>query len=206
MPQTFRATTCLTLLCSLAACSGSGSTSPGSTSTPVLTSIALAAPAAAIAAGATVQLTATPLDQNGGAFSATVNWSSSNLAVATVNSSTGLVSGVSAGLAVITASSGSATNSVTVVVGTAGANPANATVQATTTLAFVPAVVTIAAGGTVQFAFAGTGHTVQFSTSGSPANIGLTSNAAVARTFPTAGTFAYICTIHAGMSGSVVVH
>jgi plastocyanin len=49
---------------------------------------------------------------------------------------------------------------------------------------------------------------VTFTTSatGTPTNISDIASTSVARTFTTAGTFAYHCTIHAGMNGTVVVH
>ena len=66
--------------------------------------------------GATVQLTATVLDQNGQAVAdAAVAWSSSDEAVATV-SAQGLVTAVRNGTARITATSGSATRSIDVTV------------------------------------------------------------------------------------------
>jgi hypothetical protein len=62
----------------------------------------------------TVQLTATDFDQSGAVFSgATTTFSSSNPAVATVDSATGLVTGVSAGTATITATSVSGSVTVT---------------------------------------------------------------------------------------------
>jgi plastocyanin len=66
--------------------------------------------------------------------------------------------------------------------------------------------VDIAAGGTVTWTFE-TRHNVTFSSvSGRPADIPNTSSGSVSRTFAQAGTFDYHCTIHTGMSGTVVVH
>ncbi len=48
-------------------------------------------------------------------------------------------------------------------------------------------------------------HNVNFSTAGAPANIDNTSSGAVTRLFPNAGTFQYQCTLHSGMTGTVVV-
>ena len=83
-----------------------------------------------------------------------------------------------------------------------------ATVQATTNLQFSPGEADITVGGSVTWQFSSTAHNVTFSGSaaGTPANIPTTASASVARTFTTAGTFAYQCTIHPGMSGTVVVH
>ena len=111
--------------------------------TPIAPPAAVAAvdltPASAtVPVGQTVQLTAIPRDANGNALSgSTVTWTSSNTSVATV-SNAGLVSGVTAGSATITATSegksGTATIIVTgvttVPVATVDLNPATATVQA----------------------------------------------------------------------------
>jgi plastocyanin len=40
---------------------------------------------------------------------------------------------------------------------------------------------------------------------GGPANISEQSSGSASRVFPNSGTFTYQCTIHPGMSGSVVV-
>ena len=84
------------------------------TAVPVLTSIAISG-GSTLVAGTTLQLTATPKDQNGAAFATTVAWSSNVGAVASVNSA-GLITGVTAGTAIITASSGSVTATLTVTV------------------------------------------------------------------------------------------
>src|SRR5207245_4576237 len=74
------------------------------TSVPVASVTVSPAPAS-VQAGQTLQLTATPKDVNGNPLTGrTITWSSSNTSVATVNSS-GLVSGVVAGSATITATS-----------------------------------------------------------------------------------------------------
>jgi plastocyanin len=49
-------------------------------------------------------------------------------------------------------------------------------------------------------------HDVTFgAATAAPPAIGLVSNTSVSRTFNAAGTFQYDCTVHAGMSGYVVV-
>lgn len=71
---------------------------------------------------------------------------------------------------------------------------------------FVPLLVQLARGGTVTWRFGFTPHNVIFGgTPGAPADITITSDRDVARTFPTVGTFRYDCTIHPGMSGVVEV-
>jgi uncharacterized protein YjdB len=85
------------------------------TAAPVLTTVNVTPATASTIPGATQQLTASPLDQNGAAFAgATTAWSSSNSPVATVNTK-GLVTGVSAGTATITATatSGAVTKTAT---------------------------------------------------------------------------------------------
>src|SRR6185312_12822843 len=94
------------------------------TSVPVA-SVTVSPATASVAAGQTVQLTATPKDANGNPLTGrVVTWSSSNTSVATVNGS-GLVSGVVAGTATITATSEgqSGTSAITVT----GAAPGCAT-------------------------------------------------------------------------------
>ena len=87
------------------------------------------------------------------------------------------------------------------------ASPQTATVAATTSLAFDPGTVTIAPGGTVTFAFGSVGHTVVFdSQTNTPASITAVSvDTSITRTFTTAGTFTFHCTVHAGMTGKVIV-
>jgi plastocyanin len=59
----------------------------------------------------------------------------------------------------------------------------------------------------VTWTFESLTHTVAFDgTSGSPTNIGNSTNTEVSRVFNTAGTFNYQCTIHGGMTGKVIVH
>ncbi|HEY0995102.1 MAG TPA: Ig-like domain-containing protein [Gemmatimonadaceae bacterium] len=86
----------------------------GPAPTPVLTSIAIAPASLVIDVGAEGTLTATPRDASGNPMTATLAWSSSNPGVAAVAS--GVVHGVAAGAATITAQSGtvSATAAVTV--------------------------------------------------------------------------------------------
>ncbi len=94
------------------------------TSVPVA-SVTVSPASASVGVGQTVQLTATPKDANANPLTGrTVTWSSSNTSVATVNGS-GLVSGVAAGSATITATSEgqSGTSAITVT----GAAPGCAT-------------------------------------------------------------------------------
>jgi trimeric autotransporter adhesin len=88
-----------------AACGGGGDSSP--TSPPTVASLTINTPSStSLAGGATIQLVATAKDQNGNVMNATVTWSSSDATHATVSPS-GLVQGLLAGTASITAAAGS---------------------------------------------------------------------------------------------------
>src|SRR5205823_6271995 len=105
---------------------------------PVATVTVSPAPAS-VPAGQTAQLTATPKDASGNSLTGrTITWASSNTSVATVSSS-GLVRGVVAGSATITATSEtkSGTSAITVTavpVATVAVSPASATVFVNQTL------------------------------------------------------------------------
>src|SRR2546429_5916243 len=99
MAQTFRRLLAAAAVLLLATCHNEGPHAP-------VASLAVVPQTLTVGVGATAQLTATPRDANG-AFLAgrSVTWASSNTAVATVNT-TGLATGVAAGQATITATSG----------------------------------------------------------------------------------------------------
>jgi plastocyanin len=85
--------------------------------------------------------------------------------------------------------------------------PAN-TVNASASLAFSPNTLTINAGEVVTFAFGSVAHNVAFDNpnAATPTDIGgLNTNTSIQRTFTTAGTYNYHCTIHPFMTGAVVV-
>jgi plastocyanin len=218
--STTRPAALLVLLLSLAAagCGDDGEdiTPPPGGEQPVYTSLAIGPrPVPSVAVGATTQLIATPVDQNGTAMEGlpAATWASSAEAVALV-SPQGLVTGVAAGSATITATlahqgtTRSATADVTVTAagGGGGGGTPSATVT-TPNLSFSPQSVTIAAGGTVAWRFSDVLHNVTF-TGAQPTggNIPNTSpGTTVNRTFPTAGAYPYQCTLHSGMTGSVTV-
>ena len=116
----------------------SGASSITVTNVPVA-SVAVSPATASVAAGLTVQLTATPKDANGNPLSGrAVAWTSSNAAVATVDAS-GLVTAVAAGSATITATSegqsGTAAISVTPApVASVAVTPPSASVNEGTTV------------------------------------------------------------------------
>jgi len=70
-----------------------------------------------------------------------------------------------------------------------------------------PNHIDIARNGVVNFVFAGTAHDVRFGGNAqAPNDILVTTNTTVPRTFTNAGTFTFLCTLHANMNGVVVVH
>ena len=194
----------------LSGCGDSGSNGP---SEQVLTSVAVSPSTATIfntAPGNTVLLAITARDQNGATIAGlgTPSFESSNLAVATVSAG-GTVTAVAAGSAQITATleagGHQATGSMAV---TVEHPPALAMVGVTSPpqMNYSPSIVHVAAGGQVSWTFGAIHHTVTFTSPGSPADVPELVNAGASRTFPTAGTFNYVCDFHAAMTGTVYVH
>lgn len=104
------------VLCALAACKGD-STAPPTRTTSTVTTISVALPISSLQFGQTTTATAAGLDQYGRPIDAgAVTWSTSAAAIATVNASTGLVTGVSVGTAQISAVAGGKTSAQTVTV------------------------------------------------------------------------------------------
>lgn len=102
----------------LAACGGGGGdpTAPPPTPPAAVAAIRITPASPSLVTGATVQLTATPLDAAGTTLTGrTVSWNSEMSSIATVSAS-GLVTGVSPGSARIQATSGGVTGDVTVTV------------------------------------------------------------------------------------------
>jgi len=193
-------------LLALAACSGGDkvTTQPGVI--PVLTTLAVSAPGNTIAVNGTMQLSASPKDQSGAPFAVSVLWGSGSNFVATVTSG-GLVSGVAGGQAYMYAHAGGLVDSTLITVIT-GAYPASASVYMLPE-AYSPIQTDVARGAVVQFVFPSVAHNVFFNASpaGAPADIpGEASNQTVSRTFNTQGSFVYNCTIHPGMTATIVVH
>jgi len=174
--------------------------------TPLVTGVTVGPSTLSLTVGATGQLTATVTVGNNA--SQQVTWSTGNAAVATVDQ-TGKVTGIAGGVANIraTAQADATKFAESVVTVTAQSFPVTAQVAATLAATFDPGTVDIAVGGTVTWQFQSLAHNVTFaSTTGVPNHIGNSTNASVSRTFNTAGAFSYICTLHGGMNGSVVVH
>jgi plastocyanin len=195
------------LALAVSACSGGDRsvTQPGSV-TPILTTLGVRAPGNTLAIGGTMQLSASPKDQNGVPFQTVVTWGSGSSFVATITSG-GLVTGVAGGQAYMFAHGGSLTDSTLITV-LNGAYPSSAAVYMLP-LEYSPVQTDIAVGGVVQFVFPSLAHNVFFrpTPAGAPADIpGEVSNQTVPRTFNTKGTFTYDCTIHPGMTATIVVH
>jgi plastocyanin len=189
----------------VAACGGGGGDGGGTTAPAVFTTLAVDPANPTIIVGGTQTLTAAAKDQTGATMSGlTVTYTSANQAVATVTSA-GVVAGVTPGTARITASGtvGTVTKTQDVNV-TVAAPGGTASVSATASNSFDPRTVTVTRNGVVTWSFAAL-HNVTFDTQGAPGNITDRSSGSASLTFPNAGTYAYHCTIHAGMSGSVVV-
>lgn len=190
----------------LAACGGGGGDGGGGTGPAVFTTMSIAPSSVGVLVGGTQALTATARDQNNGTLGGlTTTFASANQAVATV-STAGVVTGVAVGTTQVTVTGTIGTVTKTAQINVQVTTPgATASVDATLSNSFSPATVFITAGGTVTWTFA-TLHNVTFDGSApTGGNIGNTGTGSVQRTFPTAGTYSYQCTLHPGMSGSVRV-
>jgi plastocyanin len=134
---------------------------------------------------------------------------SSNEAFATVNAA-GLVTAVALGSATITATmvTVDGTRTATSVITVSNQNfPSFADVTLTVSNTFTPQVVNISVGGSVTWTNNSslTLHNVTFATLATN-NIPSHTSGSNTRTFNTAGTFDYECTLHGGMTGTVIVH
>lgn len=157
--------------------------------------------------GNRVKLVASAKDQTGDVMSDVPDpaFSSDDEAVATVDAE-GVVTAAAPGIARITASltvegiTKTGASDITVI----GAPPAGEITAPQ--LLFVPQMVDVAAGGEVTWNIGEIHHDVDFTTPGAPVDIPEMLNQSVSRSFSTPGTFAYHCTLHNGMTGTVRVH
>ena len=195
-----------------AACSGGGdATAPGGNTNTVdqtVANVSITGNVTNLNVGASATLGALAKNAAGASLTTTFAWSSSNPAIATVGASTGTVTGVAAGTAAITAAAGGKTGVRTISVSTPVVpGPAPQAVQVDMPgNSFQPADFAVAIGGTVTWVFTQVAHNVIFGGgAGTPANIPVTTNASLQRTFTTAGTFTQLCTLHAGMTGTITV-
>ena len=174
-----------------------------------LSSVSVAAPTVNVAAGESAAISANAFDASNAALSGvTFTYASSNATIAEV-SGTGSVLALGAGSATITVTGtlSGVSKSATVAVTVTGSLPASASVLGGASgNAFAPATVVIATGGSVGWTLGPNTHNVTFdAATGAPAGVPNGSAVTVSRAFTTAGDFAYQCTIHAGMTGRVVV-
>jgi plastocyanin len=195
----------------LAACGGSSDPTPvppvGNTQT--LATIRITNSTLALSAGATATLIPEALDATGRVIAGVTGYTftSSAAAVAEAQGS-GDVLAISAGSSTITASltRNGVTATTTAAVTVTGSLPVTATVVAAPDRTFAPATLVVARNASITFSFGTLLHNVTFrSATGAPADIPNNASATVARPFPTAGDFNYDCSLHAGMTGKVVV-
>ena len=172
--------------------------------------LALTPGTAAVAIGTTTPLVATARDARnaaiGGVTGATFTTSDRTKALV---DAAGIVTSIAPGPATITASltrdGVTATANSVITVSSPTAVPAQVTVNASDSRTFVPGTATVSTGGTVTYTFGTLSHNVTFGTAGSPADIPNSSGTSISRVFSSIGTFTYLCSLHAGMSGSVTV-
>jgi plastocyanin len=196
------------------ACGGGGDKGPttpnNNTGNQVVSSVSVSGNVTSVNVGESVTMTASARNSAGTAVTSTFTWASSNTSIATVGASSGTVTGVAVGNAGITATASGTSITGTRFIGvtTPGQLPpplANATIDMPGTT-FDPNNIRLLVGGTITFVFTAVAHDVNFSGGqGAPAMIPVTQNQSVQRSFPTAGTFSIVCTLHAGMTGVITV-
>lgn len=181
---------------------------PGTTQT--LGSISTSVTSINLTAGNTQAITVNAFDTQNNLIVNPGNptFTSASSAVADVDGS-GMVLGLLGGTTTINVSltMGSVTRTVAVTVIVTGALPFVADVSTASGDVFTPNKVAIRQGGSVLWTFGGVEHTVAFTAAtGAPAPISTGGyNTAQSRTFNQPGNFSYVCTIHAGMNGQVIV-
>ena len=208
---------CLVASSALLGCGGGGGDDGGTTNPPpppppsnqTLGSISTSPSTLTLIAGNTQAITVSAFDAAGAVIvnPGTPVFSSTSAAIAEVDAS-GTVLGIAQGSTTINVSLtlGGVTRTATVAAAVSGTLPFQSSVATTSGDFFTPNKVVIAQGGQVTWTFGGTEHTVVFSGVGSPG--GITSggySSSHSRTFAQTGNFSYVCTIHAGMSGQVIV-
>ena len=208
---------CLTIVSALLGCGGGSSDNGGTTGPPppppggnqTLGSIQTNVSTMNLAAGSSQTIAVAAYDTQNNIISnpGAPSFNSASSSIAEVDGS-GVVTGFNSGSTNITASLtiGSVTRTATVAVTVTGSLPSFAGVSTTQGDAFTPNRVTIGQGGRVTWTFGTTTHNVTFAaTPGAPNNISDTYSRSEERNFNATGNFSYQCTIHAGMSGQVVV-
>jgi plastocyanin len=209
---------CLVMTSTLLACGGGGDDGGGTTNPPppppppvtqTLGSISTNVTSLNLLAGNTQTITVSAFDTQGAVISnpGTPSFSVASSVVAEVDA-TGTVLGIRQGSTTVNVSLtvGGVTRTASVATTVTGTLPTQENVSTLSGDVFSPNKVAVAQGGQVTWTFGSVEHTVIFSGAGSPA--GITSggsSSSHSRTFTQPGNFLYVCSIHAGMNGQVVV-
>jgi plastocyanin len=209
-----RILTCLVVL----ACSGGGDDDPAGPgpgpgpgpSNQTLGSITTNVTTLDLGAGEFESISVTAFDTENRVISGAPSQFSSNATNVAEVDAGGEVLGIEAGTALVTVSvtHNGVTKTAQVTVNVTGQlSPTADVVASSSDYVFTPSTVVITSGGTVTWSFGNLEHTVSFApVGGAPSSITSGGYATdVSRTFNNAGDFAYNCTIHPGMSGTVVV-
>ncbi|MGQ0712661.1 MAG: cupredoxin domain-containing protein [Gemmatimonadaceae bacterium] len=201
------------LVIALSACGGGGDGGMPPPPTPVFSSLIVNPATPALVEGDTLQLTATPRDQNNavmnGLPAATFALTSASTSVSV--SPSGKVVALAPGGATVraTLTSGGTTHTATSTPSVTALGNAETVTASGAATTFDPDTAKIAVNGQVTWAFS-TGqyapHNVTFAGVAQTGwNIPDQSTGSVPRTFSTTGTYSYHCTRHAGMTGAVIV-
>lgn len=110
---------------------------------PILTDITISPMSPSVVVGNTQSFNATPIDQYGNPFSATVTWNNSNSFVGNIDPSTGLFTALHTGTTIVTATSGTMSRSTTVTV--------TPLIPVLATITISPATVSVAIGNATIF-------------------------------------------------------
>lgn len=200
-------------IATITATSGSVQGTASVTVAQVATTMAVTGFPATLTPGTTGQLTAEARDAKGQAVAGAtgVTFTSADAGIAVVTTS-GAFTAITPGVAQISAAAtvgGTAlngTSSATISFPAASSGADAAAVTASAGNQFTPPNVAIRTGGTVTWTFESVLHNVTFGgTAGAPTNIANTASSTVSRTFNSAGSFTYDCTLHPGMRGTVTV-
>jgi plastocyanin len=208
---------CLAVLSAVLACGGGGGDG-GTTNPPpppppndqTLGSISTSLSSISLDAGETETITVSAFDTQGRVIAnpGAPVFTSTSATVAEVDAG-GTVLGISQGSATINVSltRGSVTRTATVAATVTGSLPLAANVSTQAGDYFTPNSVIVSQGGQVTWTFGGVEHTVVFTAApGAPTAISSGGySSSHSRTFQQRGNFLYNCTIHAGMSGQVLV-